>query len=196
MRELENVIQRAIILSNGPTLSLGEAWLPPLEPAADRRERHAGRGRAPAHRACAARRPVADRGRRRRGAGARHEAQHPAQPDGEAGHRPRLPERRGGRAPSPHPNQAGQRERTSSSTSTGSSRSRIRMPLKIWNSRDSKKASARGGRLPLRRERERVGIVGVDEQAAAPAAGACRMRSTMSSTALRTLPACGVARGN
>jgi formate hydrogenlyase transcriptional activator len=32
VRELENVIQRAIILSNGPALSLGEAWLPALEP--------------------------------------------------------------------------------------------------------------------------------------------------------------------
>src|SRR5262245_6858677 len=32
VRELENVLQRAIILSNGTTLSLGEAWLPTLEP--------------------------------------------------------------------------------------------------------------------------------------------------------------------
>jgi formate hydrogenlyase transcriptional activator len=32
VRELENVIQRAIILSPGPSLSLGEAWLPTLEP--------------------------------------------------------------------------------------------------------------------------------------------------------------------
>jgi transcriptional regulator with GAF, ATPase, and Fis domain len=31
IRELENVIQRAIILSTGPVLSLGEAWLPMLE---------------------------------------------------------------------------------------------------------------------------------------------------------------------
>jgi len=31
IRELENVIQRAIILSTGPTLSLGEAWLPANE---------------------------------------------------------------------------------------------------------------------------------------------------------------------
>ena len=32
VRELENVIQRAIILSTGPTLSIGEAWVPSLEP--------------------------------------------------------------------------------------------------------------------------------------------------------------------
>jgi transcriptional regulator with GAF, ATPase, and Fis domain len=32
VRELENVIQRAIILSPGPTLSLGDAWVPMLEP--------------------------------------------------------------------------------------------------------------------------------------------------------------------
>jgi transcriptional regulator with GAF, ATPase, and Fis domain len=31
IRELENVIQRAIILSTGPVLSVGEAWLPMLE---------------------------------------------------------------------------------------------------------------------------------------------------------------------
>ena len=32
IRELENVLQRAIILSPGPSLSLGDAWLPqPLE---------------------------------------------------------------------------------------------------------------------------------------------------------------------
>jgi formate hydrogenlyase transcriptional activator len=31
IRELENVIQRAIILTGGPTFSLGEAWLPPIE---------------------------------------------------------------------------------------------------------------------------------------------------------------------
>jgi formate hydrogenlyase transcriptional activator len=31
VREMENVLQRAIILSAGPTLSLGEAWLPALE---------------------------------------------------------------------------------------------------------------------------------------------------------------------
>ena len=28
IRELENVIQRAIILSSGPVLSIGEAWVP------------------------------------------------------------------------------------------------------------------------------------------------------------------------
>jgi transcriptional regulator with GAF, ATPase, and Fis domain len=33
IRELENVIQRAMILSSGTSLSLGEAWLPALEPA-------------------------------------------------------------------------------------------------------------------------------------------------------------------
>ena len=44
----------------------------------------------------------------------------------------------------------------------------------------------RGGRLPFGLERERVRIVGVDEQAAAPMQpGACRMRSTISSTTLR-----------
>ena len=32
VRELENVIQRAIILSTGPALSIGEAWVPSLEP--------------------------------------------------------------------------------------------------------------------------------------------------------------------
>ena len=32
VRELENVIQRAIILSSGPVLSIGEAWIPSLEP--------------------------------------------------------------------------------------------------------------------------------------------------------------------
>src|SRR5262249_13914290 len=32
IRELENVVQRAIILSSGPVLSLGDAWVPPLEP--------------------------------------------------------------------------------------------------------------------------------------------------------------------
>ena len=31
IRELENVIQRAMILSSGPSLSLGDAWLPMLE---------------------------------------------------------------------------------------------------------------------------------------------------------------------
>jgi transcriptional regulator with GAF, ATPase, and Fis domain len=32
IRELENVIQRALILSVGPALSLGDAWVPTLEP--------------------------------------------------------------------------------------------------------------------------------------------------------------------
>jgi transcriptional regulator with GAF, ATPase, and Fis domain len=32
VRELENVIQRAIILSAGSTLSIGDAWIPSLEP--------------------------------------------------------------------------------------------------------------------------------------------------------------------
>jgi transcriptional regulator with GAF, ATPase, and Fis domain len=31
IRELENVIQRAIILSSGPALSIGDAWLPSSE---------------------------------------------------------------------------------------------------------------------------------------------------------------------
>jgi formate hydrogenlyase transcriptional activator len=35
IRELENVIQRAIILSRGATLDLKDAWLPRAEPAAD-----------------------------------------------------------------------------------------------------------------------------------------------------------------
>jgi len=35
IRELENVIQRAIILSRGATLDLKDAWLPRTEPAAD-----------------------------------------------------------------------------------------------------------------------------------------------------------------
>jgi formate hydrogenlyase transcriptional activator len=34
IRELENVLQRAIILSPGSTLSLGEAWMPALQPRA------------------------------------------------------------------------------------------------------------------------------------------------------------------
>jgi formate hydrogenlyase transcriptional activator len=32
IRELENVLQRAIILSSGPTLTLGDAWMPALQP--------------------------------------------------------------------------------------------------------------------------------------------------------------------
>jgi formate hydrogenlyase transcriptional activator len=32
VRELENVVQRAMILSPGPVLSLGDAWVPTLEP--------------------------------------------------------------------------------------------------------------------------------------------------------------------
>jgi transcriptional regulator with GAF, ATPase, and Fis domain len=34
VRELENVLQRAIILSNGGTLTLGDTWLPYIEPVA------------------------------------------------------------------------------------------------------------------------------------------------------------------
>ena len=33
IRELENVLQRAIILSPGPTLALGDAWMPSAAPA-------------------------------------------------------------------------------------------------------------------------------------------------------------------
>jgi formate hydrogenlyase transcriptional activator len=33
VRELENVLQRAIILSPGSTLTLGEGWMPPVQPA-------------------------------------------------------------------------------------------------------------------------------------------------------------------
>ena len=32
IRELENVLQRAIILSPGSTLTLGDAWMPALQP--------------------------------------------------------------------------------------------------------------------------------------------------------------------
>ena len=45
------------------------------------------------------------------------------------------------------------------------------MPLKIWNSRESKNVSAAAADCHSDAQRERVRVVGVDEQAAATAAG-------------------------
>ena len=148
VRELENVLQRAIILSPGTTLALGDAWMPSPQPTAVATEvtlveiekRHI--------------RTVLDttRWRIEGGGGAAQllgsEAEHAPQPDAQAGDRqaalsrlqhsafPRSEQRFRARI------SRVTRARTSSRTMNGSSRIRMRTPLKIWNSRDSKKASA------------------------------------------------------
>ena len=126
VRELENVLQRALIVSRGSTLSLSEAWQPALEtPVAsgsatltDVERRHIVRILDDV--------PLADRGRRRRGADPRDEAEHVAQPDAEARRCPAAVTARYWPR-----NNLVTRDRTSSRTITGSSRRRIRMPLKI-----------------------------------------------------------------
>ena len=87
IRELENVLQRAIILSPGTTLTLGDAWL-------SRRRRRmpmANMTLVELERAAHPRRPrvdaLAHRGRQRRRPAARTEAEHAAQPDAQARHR-------------------------------------------------------------------------------------------------------------
>ena len=87
IRELENVVQRAIILSRGGTLDLKDAWLPRGSEAVDYRLHGTGRRRAPAHRAGTRVVPLAHRGPGRGRAGAGDEGEHASQPDAEARHR-------------------------------------------------------------------------------------------------------------
>ena len=88
IRELENVLQRAIILSPGTTLALGDAWMPSLVAGVGRGRRDARRDREAAHPHRARHDPLAHRGRRRRGAAPRPQAEHAAQPHAEARNRP------------------------------------------------------------------------------------------------------------
>ena len=75
IRELQNVVERAVILARGSVLGLGDFELPSLRSEPHRPSRHRRR-RAPADRRGARREPRPRLWRRRRGGGARCAAQH------------------------------------------------------------------------------------------------------------------------
>jgi hypothetical protein len=83
VRELENVLQRAIILEERRADGARDVAAG-LRDIVGVRDGHAGGRRTPPYRPRAQRRPVADRGHRRRRATPRTQAEHPAQSHGEA----------------------------------------------------------------------------------------------------------------
>ena len=87
IRELENVLQRAIILSPGTTLALGDAWMPSSQPPSHWVWRHAHRNRKAAHPHRARHDSMAHRRRGRRGPAPGPQAQYPAQQNVEVGDR-------------------------------------------------------------------------------------------------------------